>query len=115
MTIDEYFSTGPPHERPVFDEVLRRLDGIGPIHIEPVSVGIFLKRAKTFVELRPMTKWVAVSFSLRRVARHPLITRRVVQYGSWQWHTANVARPEQIDDALVDLLTEAYLESPEGS
>ena len=115
MTIDEYFSTGPPHERPVFDEVLRRLDGIGPIHIEPVSVGIFLKRAKTFVELRPMTKWVAVSFSLRRVARHRLITRRVVSYGSWFWHVANVAGPDEIDDDLIGLMAEAYFESPSGA
>ena len=45
LTIEEYFSTGPPHERPVFDAVLAYARTLGPVHVEPVSVGIFLKRA----------------------------------------------------------------------
>ena len=66
MTLEEYFSTGPPFERPIFEAVMAGLADVGPIHVEPVSVGIFLKRSSGFSELRPMTKWVAVSFSLAR-------------------------------------------------
>ena len=29
------------------------------MHVEPVSVGIFIKSTGSFVELRPMTRWVA--------------------------------------------------------
>ena len=54
MSIDEYFSTGPPHERPVFEAVMAHVDGLGPVHVEPVSVGIFLKHGRRFAELRPM-------------------------------------------------------------
>ena len=64
MTIDEYFSTGPPHERPIFDAVMSHVSTLGPVHVEPVSVGIFLKRSQTFAELRPKDHWVALSFSL---------------------------------------------------
>lgn len=39
MTIDDYFSTGPPHERPVFDAVHRYVRTLGPVFVEPVSVG----------------------------------------------------------------------------
>jgi hypothetical protein len=112
MAIEEYFATGPPFERPVFDAVMAGLADVGPIHVEPVSVGIFLKRARSFAELRPMTRWVAVGFGLRRQARHPLITRKHVAYGDSYWHVANVASPSEVDDALIELLTEAYDNAP---
>lgn len=108
LTLEEYFETGPAHERPVFDAVMAHVSSLGPVHADIVSVGIFLKNPRKFAELRPMQRWVAVSFALRREARHPTITRKVVPYGSMYWHTANVATPEQVDDALCDLLTEAY-------
>ena len=73
MTLDEYFSTGPERERPIFDAVMGYLDGVGPVHVEPVSVGIFLKNPRKFAELRPMQNWVAISFSLSRTARHRLL------------------------------------------
>jgi Domain of unknown function (DUF5655) len=108
MSIEEYFSTGPPHERPIFEAVMARLSGIGPVHVEPVSVGIFLKRSGTFAELRPMTKWVAVGFGLRRTVRHPTITRRVFEFSGRYYHVANVRSPAEIDDDLVAFLVEAY-------
>ena len=73
MSIEEYFSTGPPFERPVYDAVMDGLADVGPIHVEPVSVGIFLKNPRKFAELRPKDRWVAISFSLRRQARTHLI------------------------------------------
>lgn len=113
MSLEDYFSTGPPHERPVFEAVMAHLDTIGPVHVEPVSVGIFLKRSQTFAELRPMQRWVALSFSLPRTVRHRTITRKVVQYHGRHFHVANVAGPGDVDDVLRDALTEAYLTSPE--
>src|SRR3984957_3710472 len=71
MSLAEYFSTGPVRERPIFEAVMRHLETLGPVHVEPVSVGIFLKRARTFVELRPLQRWVAMSFSLAHPVQHP--------------------------------------------
>jgi hypothetical protein len=88
MSLEDYFATGPEHERPVFDAVISQMRPVGPVHVEPVSVGIFLKRSRTFAELRPMTKWVALSFSLLHPARHKLITRKVVQYSGRYYHGA---------------------------
>ena len=48
MSLEEYFSTGPAHERPIFEAVIAHLATVGPVHVEPGSVGIFLKRAQTF-------------------------------------------------------------------
>jgi hypothetical protein len=60
-----------------------------------------------------MTKWVALSFSLLHPARHKLITRKVVQYNGRYYHVANVAKASDIDEGLLDLLTQAYFSSPE--
>ena len=114
MTIEEYFSTGPPFERPIFEAVMAGLDErVGPIHVEPVSVGIFLKRARGFSELRPMTKWVAVSFSLPRTLTSHRISRKVYDAGAAKWHVVNVRTADEVDDELLDWLAEAYDFSPE--
>ena len=113
MTIADYFLTGPPFERPVFDAVVAHMASVGPVHVEPVSVGIFLKRSRTFAELRPMTKWVAVSFRLTRQVTSDRIARKVIISGRTMYHVVNVADPQQVDDQLCDWLTEAYRASPE--
>lgn len=111
LTIEEYFATGPAHERPVFDAVMQRLAPLGPVHADVVSVGIFLKNPRKFAELRPMQRWVAISFALDRVARHRLITRKVIANAGRFWHVANVAEPDDLDDDLSELLAEAYLQA----
>ncbi|MGH9280791.1 MAG: DUF5655 domain-containing protein [Acidimicrobiales bacterium] len=110
MTLDEYFSTGPAHERPIFDAVMAHLDTVGPVYVEPVSVGIFLKHATTFAQLRPMQRWVALYFSLPRRVDHPTITRKVVNYSGRYFHVANLREPADLDDTLRGWLTEAYLD-----
>lgn len=111
MTLEEYFSTGPPHERPVFDAVMAHLATVGPVHVEPVSVGIFLKNPRKFAELRPMQRWVALSFPLGRRATHRTFVRKVTPYNGRYYHVANLAVPGDFDDRLRPLLTEAYEEA----
>lgn len=115
LTLEEYFSSGPAHERPVFDAVMRHLDSVGPVHLDVVSVGIFLKNPRKFADLRPKDRWVALGFALDRRAAHSAITRKVVEYGSRFWHVANVAGPGDVDHALCELLSEAYELSADGS
>lgn len=113
MDLDEYFSTGPERERPIYEAVMARLVDVGPVHVEPVSVGIFLKRATSFAQLRPMTRWVALSFSLRRTVAHPLIRRKPISYSGKYHHVVNLTGPDDVDDRIADWLVEAYLASPE--
>jgi len=112
MTLEEYFATGPRFERPVFEVVMAHLATVGPVHVEPVSVGIFLKKVRGFAELRPMHRWVALSFFLAHRATHPTITRAVREYHGRYYHVANLRGPEDLDDELRGWLTEAYLDSP---
>jgi hypothetical protein len=112
MTLDDYFSTGPPFERPIFEAVMAVLDDIGPVHVEPVSVGIFVKKDGSFLELRPMQRWVALSFSLPRVVHSPKITRKVMNWGGRYYHYVNLRSADDVDDEVAGWLAEAYLSSP---
>ncbi|MPZ79803.1 MAG: hypothetical protein GEV28_05145 [Actinophytocola sp.] len=82
MPLEEYFATGPPFERPIFEAVHAHLTSLGPLHLEPVSVGLFFKRSRTFARLRPMTRWVVLSFILSRTVTDQRITRRVTVSGN---------------------------------
>lgn len=110
MTVEEYFSTGSARERPIFEAVLAHLDSLGPIDVEPVSVGIFCKRNGSFVELRPMVAWVALWFPLSRVVDHPRISRTIRGSGARTYHVVRLRGPEDVDDEVRGWLTEAYLD-----
>ena len=114
LSVEEYFASGPPFERPVFEVVRAHLEGLGPLIVEPVQVGVFFKRGRTFAELRPRQKWVALSFSLHRAERHPRIKRKVEPYGNRFFHVANLVEPEDLDDRLRHWLTESYLDADAG-
>ncbi len=112
MTLDEYLSTGPPRERPIFEAVIAHLKTLGPMHVEPVSVGIFIKSTGSFVELRPMTKWVALSFPFPRLIRHDKIARKPIDHGGRYHHVVNLRDADDVDDQVRDWLTEAFLSLP---
>lgn len=113
MSLEDYFSTGPERERPIFEAVMAHLDTVGEVHVEPLSVGIYLKRAQTFATLTPMTKWVALSFSLPYVATGPQLSRKVATYGPRHYHTVNLHSPADLDAQVLTWLTESYFSSPE--
>ena len=109
LTIEEYFATGPPHERPVFDAVHAHLAQYDDLYVEPLAVGIFFKRRRTFAQLRPMRRWVQLSMLLPRKVDDPRISRKVVGLGRTYYHVLNIATPEQVDDVVRGWLDEAYL------
>ena len=112
MTLEEYFSTGPQRERPVFDAVMAHLATLGEVHVEPVSVGIFIKKSGSFLELRPMQKWVAMTFPLNRRLQHPRIGTKPVTVGRHTYHRVDLRDPDDLDDVIKDWLTESWMLTP---
>ena len=108
MSLDEYLSTGPPHERAICEAVIAHLRSLGPVHVEPVSVGIFFKRSTTFAQARPMTRWEALSFVLPRKLSHPRLARKVYSSASRHYHVVNLRSPEELDREVKGWLAEAY-------
>ena len=109
MDLEEYFETGPDFERPIFEAIRDHMQTVDPdIWFEPVSVGIFFKRRSTFLSLRTMTKWVAVGFQLDRKLEHGRLSRKVLTNGRRHYHVVNVKDAGDIDDLLLEWLTEAW-------
>ncbi len=111
MTVEEYFSTGPSFERPIFEAVRSFVDTLGPVTIEPVSVGIFFKRPSSWIQLRPKRTWVALSFPMRRDVHHRMIRNKAMTNGrdsTMKWFVANLEAPADLDDDLRDLLAESF-------
>ena len=111
MTLDDYLATGPAFEPPIVLAVLAHLESLGDVIVEPVSVGVLVKRSRTFVELRPMTRWEALWFVLPRAVEHPRITRRLRATASSTSHSVRVRTSDEIDGTVRDWLTEALLDS----
>ena len=112
MSLDDYFATADERERPIFDAVLAHLDSLGDVHVEPVAVGIFLKRDRSFVELRPMRKWVALSFPMARRIESARIARKPVVAGSHWYYVVNLQSSAEVDDEVRDWLTEGWRSLP---
>ena len=109
MTLEEYFSTGPSFERPVFDAVIAHLGTLGEPFLEPVSVGIFVKRdGVSVLQLRPMTKWVALGLFLPRTVRDRRISRKPIPAGRIVYHVVNVRGPDDIDEVVQGWITESW-------
>ncbi len=109
MTLDDYLATAPPHEGPVVEAVLAHVRSLGPVHVEPVSVGVFLKRGGSFAELRPKVRWEALAMRMPR----RLDSARIARKPMGQWYVVNLHTPADFDDVVRDWLTEAYLSCPE--
>lgn len=76
--------------------------------VEPVSVGIFIKSNGSFVELRPKTKWVSLSFPLARRLQSPRISRKPIVSGHKIFHFVNLTTPREVDQELRGWLTESF-------
>ncbi len=89
------------------------LDTLGPVDVEPVSVGIFLKRPGRIAQLRPKEGWVDLSLSLGHVVQDRRIIRKPIAHGGRWWHAIRLVGPEDVDEDVCAWLTEAYFAAPE--
>ena len=109
MTLEEYFSTGPPFERPVFDAVMAHLRTLGEPFLEPVSVGVFVKRdGVSVLQLRPMTKWVALGLFMPRKVVDRRVSRKPIQAGRVVYTVVNLRSPDDVDDVVKGWITESW-------
>ncbi len=111
MSLDEFFSTGHERERPIYDVVSQHLLSLGDVTIEAVQVGIFFKHGPNIVQLRTMSKWMALCIFLPNKVESNRFSRKVVPAGGkgarW-YHVINVKDASEIDDQVLDWLTQAY-------
>lgn len=102
------FSGFPDGHRAVCEAIVDHLRSLGPVHVDAVRVGVFLKTQRKLAEVRPKTRWVSLEVVLptmltsRRVTRHARLSEdRIV-------HWIRLVGAEDVDDELKTWLRLAY-------
>ena len=109
LPIDAYFAGRPPFEREIFEVVCDHLRSLGPVVVEAVGVGVLFKLRSTFVELRPMARWVHLSIGLSRRVEDPRITRTVRTATGRTYHGIRARSSADVDEQVREWLTESYI------
>jgi hypothetical protein len=107
LPIDDCFADRPAYEREIFEAVVGHLQNVGAVDVEAASVGILVKRRRTFVELRPKKNWVELSIMLTRPIDDPRVSRRIVVSRGRFAYFFRLRGAADVDDDLRGLLTES--------
>jgi hypothetical protein len=107
-TVDECFAGRPPVQRAIYDALMAHLDTLGPVHVDAVRVGVFLKHERKLAEVRPRARSLSLALVLPRPVDDPRIARRLPGSGGRIWHMLKLTAVADVDDRVRDWLTEAY-------
>ena len=110
-SVERTFVGRPPEHRAIYDAILAHLTTLGPVHVDAVTVGVFLKAERKLAELRPKSKWLACTLYGAQAIDDPrgrVDGPYVVDAGRERSEAARVA---DVDEQLCAWLTAAYDEA----
>lgn len=107
-TLEETFAGRPAYQRSAYDALVRHLETLGPLHVDAVRVGVFLKTERKLAEIRPMARSLSVELVLSRTVVHPRILRTIRISADGVVHVVRLTELAEVDSQLLDWLTEAY-------
>ncbi len=107
--LEDHFEGKEPVVRELYDYLLKTLNRFGRVKAYPTKTRIVFQSETQFATAATRKRWLEVTFWLRRHASHPLI--RPTEMGVYRdyGHVFRLARREDLDDELVELLQEAYV------
>jgi len=107
--LDDHFTGKDRVVRELFDHLLDVLKKFGPVAVYPLKTRIVFQAEKQFAAAMTRKHWLEGQLWLRRRAAHPLFSRVEMQVFRDYGHIFRLTRPEELDEALVALLQEAYV------
>jgi hypothetical protein len=108
MTVEECFAPWPPVYREIYDALVDFLSTLGDVHVDAVTVGVFLKRQRKLAEVRPRARSLALYLELPRRLDHPRVTSTMRISADRSGHIVKLTRVEDVDDEVRAWLAEAY-------
>jgi hypothetical protein len=108
-SVAETFAGSRAWQRPICDAVIAHVESIGPVHVDAVGVGVFLKHQSKFAELRPMARALSLALVLPRPVEDDRFTRRLAGSAHRFWHFLRLRGVADLDEQVRAWLDEAYL------
>ena len=107
VSVESWFAGRPPGDRAIYDAIMERLPG--DVHVDAVSVGVFLKAQRKIAELRPRARGrMALYLVLPRPLDSPR-AGRAEKISTERWgHRITLSGPGDVDDELGEWIAEAY-------
>lgn len=107
-TLDECFAPWPAARREVYEALMAHVRTLGPVHLDIVRVGVFLKHETKFAEVRPKARSLSLAFVLPRAVAGPRVARTTWGSADRVWHVVKLLAVPDVDEQVRDWLTEAY-------
>lgn len=111
MTLGEYLAGQPEERHATYRRVLEILSSFEGVNIDPVDVGIMVKRRRTFCEMRPRRNAVSLCFLLSQNITHPRFHRKVRCSAHRMAYFVNLVSEHEVDEQIATWLAEAHLDS----
>jgi len=110
-TVADTFSGRPAGQLEAYQHIMAHLATVGPVHVDSVQVGVFLKSDRKFAELRPMSRALSVNLQMSRSIADARVIRTQRITAEQYLNVVRVTDPDQVDEVLCGWFTEAYDEA----
>jgi hypothetical protein len=107
-TVEETFAGRPAVQREIYNAIVGYLQTLGPVHIDAVKVGVFLKNETKLAEVRPMARALSLSVVLPYPLDHHRVSRRMKVSADRIAHNVKLSTVSDVDDELKEWLAQAY-------
>ncbi len=108
ITAEEVFANRPPVQLEIYQALMAELRKLGPVHVDGVGVGVFLKHQRKFAELRPKQRWLSLEVVLPYRAEHQRVRRHLPLSPGRLMHVVRLATPADVDEQVNRWLADAY-------
>lgn len=99
-------------QRKIYDAIEKYVRTLGPVKVDPVTVGVFFKRTRTFAEVRAKKTCVVLEMLHSRVIEDPRIAKVFKLSANRAAHFVELERVADFDRVVRGWLKEAFLDSP---
>src|SRR5262245_61432679 len=106
--LSDHFKDKPSMRRETFDRYVEAARQYGPVTVYAQKTRIVMQGRVRFAGAVIRTNWIDAGMWLRRRIAHPRLVRTESFGGLGYGHHFRLYAPEDVDEALVKLLSEAY-------
>lgn len=108
-SLEDHFEGKGPVVRELYDLLFETLKEFGPVKAFPVKTRIVFQAEVQFAAAVPRKRWLEVYLWLQRQAIHPRLHKMEMGVFRDYGHIFRLGHAGDLDEALVDLLHEAYI------